>query len=413
MQKAFYRFTVWLYQLGIRLVSPWNTKARLWLQGRKQFPVFNHESKPCIWVHCASLGEFEQGRPVLEALKNQYPNYPVMLSFYSPSGYEVRKNYPGADTVFYLPSDSPGHAEKLINTMNPALVIWVKYEYWYYYLSTLYKKGVPVLLISGIFRPSQPFFKWYGAFWRKMLVPFQLLFVQNYDSNQLLKSIGITNGIVAGDTRFDRVVEIAEKKKQVPHIESFTENFPVVVAGSTWEEDEVEWMHFVRMHPGVRFIFAPHVVTSERINAMKKTFPEAITYSQLSANAEIAIGCHILIIDNIGMLSALYQYAQITYIGGGFGNDGIHNTLEAAVYGKPVVFGPEYQKFAEALELVKIGAAFPVTNAIALEKIVTHLLNQRESCEQAGKAAKQYVYQQKGATETIMAYVTEKRLLTN
>jgi 3-deoxy-D-manno-octulosonic-acid transferase len=413
LQKVFYRFTVWLYQLGIRLVSPWNTKARLWLQGRKQFPVFNHESKPCIWVHCASLGEFEQGRPVLEALKNQYPNYPVMLSFFSPSGYEVRKNYPGADTVFYLPSDSPGHAEKLINTMNPALVIWVKYEYWYYYLSTLYKKGVPVLLISGIFRPSQPFFKWYGAFWRKMLVPFQLLFVQNYDSYQLLKSIGITNGIVAGDTRFDRVVEIAEKKKQVPHIESFTENFPVVVAGSTWEEDEVEWMHFVRMHPGVRFIFAPHVVTSERINAMKKTFPEAITYSQLSANAEIAIGCHILIIDNIGMLSALYQYAQITYIGGGFGNDGIHNTLEAAVYGKPVVFGPEYQKFAEAVELVKIGAAFPVSSAIALEKIVTHLLNQRESCEQAGKAARQFVYQQKGATETILAYVAEKRLLTN
>jgi 3-deoxy-D-manno-octulosonic-acid transferase len=167
------------------------------------------------------------------------------------------------------------------------------------------------------------------------------------------------------------------------------------------------------MHPGVRFIFAPHVVTSERINAMKKTFPEAITYSQLSANAEIAIGCHILIIDNIGMLSALYQYAQITYIGGGFGNDGIHNTLEAAVYGKPVVFGPEYQKFAEAVELVKIGAAFPVSNALVLEKIINHLLNHKESCEKAGETARQYVYQQKGATDLIMTYVAEKRLLTN
>jgi len=413
LQKVFYRFIVWLYQLGIRLIALWNTKARKWVEGRKQFPEFSHDRKPCIWVHCASLGEFEQGRPVLEALKNNYPGYPVMLSFFSPSGYEIRKNYPGADTVFYLPSDTPGHAEKLINLINPALVIWVKYEYWYYYLSTLHKKGVPVLLVSGIFRPSQPFFTWYGSFWRKMLGQFQMLFVQNNDSNQLLKSIGITNSIVAGDTRFDRVVEIAEKKKQVQYIESFTANFPVVVAGSTWEEDEVEWMHFVRLHPGVRFVFAPHVVSAERVNAMKKTFSGAITYSQLSANPEIPIGCHVLIIDNIGMLSSLYQYAQITYIGGGFGNDGIHNTLEAAVYGKPVVFGPQYQKFAEAVDLVKIGAAFPVSNALVLEKIINHLLNHKESCEKAGETARQYVYQQKGATDLIMTYVAEKRLLTN
>mgnify|MGYP002361583127 CR=1 FL=1 len=365
-------------------------------------------------MHCSSLGEFEQGRPVLEALRKQYPDSPIILSFFSPSGYEIRKNYAGADKVIYLPMDSSRHAKKLITAINPALVIWVKYEYWYYYLTELRKREIPVLLVSGIFRPSQPFFKSYGAIWVYMLESFRHIFVQNEYSKNLIRKVGIENNVsVSGDTRFDRVIDIAQKGEAVPFIRDFIGQHPVLVAGSTWEDDEVELIHYVRLHPEIKFIIAPHEIDAENLADVKKEFSNAIFYSELSNNQDVAAKANVLIIDNIGMLSRLYQYADITYVGGGFGSDGIHNVLEAAVYGKPVVFGPVYEKFAEARDLVENGGAFSINNALELEKKLDELFSQKDSLASAGKAAGDYVQSKRGATRQIMDYVTENRLLTN
>ncbi len=365
-------------------------------------------------MHCASLGEFEQGRPVLEAIKKQFPAHKIILSFFSPSGYEIRKNYAGADAVIYLPADSSSNAKKLIEQINPTLVIWIKYEYWYYYLTELKKREIPVILVSGIFRNSQPFFKWYGGFWKEMLRCFRQLFVQTETSKALLAGIGIKENVeTAGDTRFDRVIEIAEKKEPVKYITAFINNKRLLVAGSTWEEDEVELIHYVRLHPEIKFIIAPHEIDPESLEDVKKEFKEAVFYSSLEAGNILPENVHVLIIDNIGMLSKLYQYADITYVGGGFGNDGIHNVLEAAVYGKPVIFGPVYEKFAEAKDLVECGGAFSITHALELETLLDKLFNNTPLMLQSSMAAKDYVYSMRGATERILSYVTEKRLLTN
>jgi 3-deoxy-D-manno-octulosonic-acid transferase len=395
------------------LAANWNQKAKMWINGRKNFPSFSFTEKT-IWMHCSSLGEFEQGRPVLEALRKQYPDSPIILSFFSPSGYEIRKNYAGADKVIYLPMDSSRHAKKLITAINPALVIWVKYEYWYYYLTELRKREIPVLLVSGIFRPSQPFFRSYGAIWVYMLESFRHIFVQNEYSKKLVSQVGIQNNVsVSGDTRFDRVIDIAQKGEAVPFIRDFIGQHPVLVAGSTWEDDEVELIHYVRLHPEIKFIIAPHEIDAENLADVKKEFSNAIFYSELSNRQDVASKANVLIIDNIGMLSRLYQYADITYVGGGFGSDGIHNVLEAAVYGKPVVFGPVYEKFAEARDLVENGGAFSINNALELEKKLDELFSQKDSLALAGKAAGDYVQSKRGATRQIMDYVTENRLLTN
>jgi 3-deoxy-D-manno-octulosonic-acid transferase len=395
------------------LAANWNQKAKMWVRGRKKFPSFAFTEKT-IWMHCSSLGEFEQGRPVLEALRKQYPSSPIILSFFSPSGYEIRKNYAGADKVIYLPMDSSRHAKKLISAINPGLVIWVKYEYWYYYLTELRKREIPVLLISGIFRPSQPFFKSYGAIWVYMLESFRHIFVQNEYSKKLVSQVGIENNVsVSGDTRFDRVIDIAQKGESVPFIREFIGQQPALVAGSTWEDDEVELIHYVRLHPETKFIIAPHEIDAQNLADVKKEFSNAVFYSELSNRNDIPTHVNVLIIDNIGMLSRLYQYADITYVGGGFGSDGIHNVLEAAVYGKPVIFGPVYEKFAEARELVETGGAFSINNALELEKKLDELFSQKDKLNAAGKAAGAYVESKRGATRQIMDYVTENRLLTN
>lgn len=419
MSLFFYNLSAGGYKATVHLASLWNRKAKLWVNGRKD--IFQKLSQwkdtlpagdKIIWMHCASLGEFEQGRPVAESIKDKYPRHKLIITFFSPSGYEIRKDYPGADAVFYLPADSKKNAEKFISIIHPSLVIWVKYEYWYHYLTTLKNRNIPVLLVSSIFRTNQPFFKWYGGIWKKMLQSFAQIFVQDEQSPALLKMIGIAENVtVAGDTRFDRVIAIANNNASLPEkISRFTQGFKVVVAGSTWEEDEEEIVHYARMHPQLKFIIAPHEIDDERLKDMGKLFPRSVLYSQLNPDDTAA---QVVIIDNIGMLSLLYRLADVAYIGGGFNESGIHNILEAAVYGLPVIFGPEYEKFREATDLVDRGGAFSIENALQLETLLDKLLADEKLKAETALITKEYVYEKQGATAAVMKYIYEKRLLTN
>ena len=388
-------------------------------------------------MHASSLGEFEQGRPVLEHLRTLYPGYSYIITFFSPSGYDVAKNYKGADHIFYLPFDSPAHARQLLDLFNPSLVLWVKYDYWYYYLNEIQKRGIPVLLLSGIFRRDQAFFKWYGKINRRMLRCITHFFVQTDQSQELLQSIDINQVSVGGDTRFDRVIEIAESTTAVPvpGIDAFCNGAPVIVAGSTWQEDDEELDHFANTHPEIKFIVAPHDIDEPRLQEVEKLYKNSVRYSEwvriLQADPDNkskpahpdtsdhkpgsphAQTPNVLIIDNIGLLSRLYRYATITWVGGGFGDDGVHNVLEAAVYGKPVVFGPVYDKYIEAIELVGSGGGFSVENALEAENLFNSLLSNKEEYEEACQASRDYVYAKKGATEKILTYIQENRLLTN
>jgi 3-deoxy-D-manno-octulosonic-acid transferase len=430
-----YNIFLSLYALGIRITALWNPKARKWLEGRNgmKSEVGSRKSentgtiglqtsdlrlqtrglRPLVWMHSSSLGEFEQGRPVLEQIKEKYPNIQVLLTFFSPSGYEVQKNYPGADQILYLPMDGKKAARRFIDQLQPDLVIWIKYEYWFYYLTELKKRKIPLVLVSGIFRPGQPFFKWYGRLHRYMLESFSHLFVQTAESKRLLGSIGFTNTVtVSGDTRFDRVVQIAERSESLPLIEAFCGNSPVVVAGSTWPEDEEEMDHYANTHPDIRFIIAPHEIDESHLHEIEKLFKHTVRYSKWK-EGDRPTAANTLIIDNIGMLSKLYKYATITYVGGGFGDDGVHNVVEAAVYGKPVVIGPVYEKYIEAAELVEQEGAFVINTALELEQTFDRLLNNSEAYQASCLAARNYVYSKKGATNTVMEFIQENRLLTN
>jgi 3-deoxy-D-manno-octulosonic-acid transferase len=327
----------------------------------------------------------------------------------------------------YLPMDSKANARKFINLVQPDLVIWIKYEYWFYYLTELKKKHIPLLLVSGIFRKDQPFFKWYGRLHWYMLESFNHLFVQTPNSKQLLGTIGFSNNVsISGDTRFDRVVQIAEQFKPIDPITHFCGDSAVVVAGSTWPEDEEEMDHYANTHPEIKFIIAPHEINEQHLKDIEKLFKHTVRFSKLPANPEAPRPVprnrqlesnspkpNVLIIDNIGMLSKLYKYATITYVGGGFGDDGVHNVLEAAVYGKPVVFGPVYDKYIEAVELVQQGGAFVINTALELEKTFNDLIEDTSAWQKSCEAARNYVYNKKGATESIMQYIQENRLLTN
>jgi 3-deoxy-D-manno-octulosonic-acid transferase len=308
--------------------------------------------------------------------------------------------------------DSAANARKFIDAINPTLVLWVKYEYWFYYLNELKNRNIPTLLISGIFRKQQPFFKWYGGIWKKALRAFTHFFVQNEASAKLLAGIGITENVtISGDTRFDRVIAIAEKFEPVAGIEKFCGDSKVIVAGSTWEDDEAELVHYVKANTQIKFIIAPHEIGADNLKDVKKEFPNAIFYSELLQLQEKGITSNCLVIDNIGMLSRLYHYADITYVGGAFG-EGLHNILEAAVYGKPVIFGPDYEKFAEAVDLVERMAAIPINNALELEEELTFLLANADELAAASAEAKSYVYAKKGATEKISEFIYANRLLT-
>ena len=434
----FYNIFLRLYPLGIRIASIWNDKASLWIKGRKNIFEKIHSTlntqhsipnTQVIWMHCASLGEFEQGLPLIEKIRKEYTRHTIVITFFSPSGYEIQKKFKGADHIFYLPADSYENAKKFIALINPTLVLWIKYEFWYHYLQELKKRKIPVLLISGAFRTEQPFFKWYGNFWKKMLDCFRHYFLQNEDSKILLEKIGIKNISVSGDTRFDRVIQIAENFEEISLIKEFIGQNKVIVAGSTWEDDEAEIIHYAKVNSQVKLIIAPHEVDKENLADVKKEFSNSIFYSEwIKYNKQQAIGnrqsaeqttnyklqtTNCLIIDNIGILSRLYKYADITYVGGGFGDDGLHNILEAAVYGKPVIFGPHFEKNFEAEELIEYGGGIVIENALDLEKVFNRLLNDDIELKKYGAAAKDYVYNKAGATEKILNFIQENRLLTN
>ncbi|MGG9970273.1 3-deoxy-D-manno-octulosonic acid transferase [Ferruginibacter sp. SUN002] len=415
MSFFIYKLAIYLYVSGIKIASLWNAKARLWVNGRRTFPTINKNTAnkdKTIWMHCSSLGEFEQGRPLLEQLKKEQPDAEIVLTFFSPSGYEVCKNYAGADYVFYLPIDSATNAKKFIDTIEPTLVLWIKYEYWYFYLTELKKRNIPTLLISAIFLPYQPFFKWYGGIWKKMLGCFSHLFVQTPASKDALNKISFVGNItVSGDTRFDRVITIANNFEPIELIEKFCGDNRVIVAGSTWEEDEAELIHFVRANPNIKFIVAPHSIDAENLKDVKKEFKGSIYFSELTeANLH---STNIVIIDNVGMLSRLYKYATITYVGGAFTDNGVHNVLEAAVYGKPVIYGPEYEKYAEATELVYSGGGISINNALEFETVLKRLLENDEELSRVSNIAKNYVYVRAGASQKIVDHIYENRLLTN
>lgn len=418
MSLLLYNLFLILYKFGLQLAARWNPKASKWVTGRKDWeaPLQDYrkgDTRQLIWMHCASLGEFEQGRPILEWIRNRYPSHAILLTFFSPSGYEIRKNYAGADYVCYLPMDGAKTAKRFIEITSPSLVIWVRYEFWYHYLNTLAKKNIPVVLIAGRFRKAQPFFKGYGRLHRHMLSCFQHLFLQDQPSQELLHKIGINKTTVAGDTRYDRVSAIADKFERIPEVEKFIGNHPVIVCGSTWPEDEEELDHYANTRPQIRFIIAPHEIDESHLKEMEQLFHKTIRFSTWKSLPDQQTDANVLIIDNIGMLSRLYKYASVAYVGGGFGDDGLHNILEAAVFGAPVFHGPVYDRFPEAFDLIDAGGGFAVSNALELEAGLDRLLADPGELSKASVAARQFVAARKGASNLIQAYLEEKRLLTN
>jgi len=417
--KIFYQIFIFLYPKAALLISAKNNKAKLWLDGRKdifkkiEIALINNKT-PIVWVHCSSLGEFEQGRPLIEHIKKDYPKYKILLTFFSPSGYEVRKNYSQADWIFYLPMDSRKNAEKFLTLVNPSLVLFVKYEFWHYYLQAIKMRNIPLLLVSGAFRINQPFFTWYGGFHRNMLKCFSHLFVQNQSSAILLADIGYKEKTsISGDTRFDRVIEIANSNTHLEKIQDFINKNQVIVAGSTWTEDDEELDHYANTHAEIKFIIVPHAIDEDRIAECSRLYKNSVLFSQISHHKPLASNANVLIIDNVGMLSTLYRYATVCYVGGAFGDDGVHNVLEAAVYEKPVVFGPEFNKYIEATELIDSGGGISIENALELEKVLNELLKENDDYKKACFNAGDYVKRKSGATKTILHYIYENRLLTN
>jgi 3-deoxy-D-manno-octulosonic-acid transferase len=357
--KVLYNIGIVIFYVLARFASLFNSRASLWIEGRKKWTEKIgsgiKSGDRVIWIHCASLGEFEQGRPVIEAIKKNMPEFKIVLTFFSPSGYEIRKNYNNADCISYLPADTPANALKFINLIKPELVIFVKYEFWNNYISELYRKQIPLYLISGIFRPEQHFFKWYGGFFREMLRKFEKIFVQDQRSLDLLKSIGLENVSVAGDTRFDRVVQIAATARDIPQLDLFRGSEKVFLAGSSWKQDEEIIAAYINRYPQkMKWVFAPHEIDKSNIERLEKLF--RVRYVKFSEFNEATADARILIIDNIGMLSSSYRYAYIAEIGGGFGK-GIHNILEPACWGIPVLFGPKHENFKEAVDLLNSGGA--------------------------------------------------------
>lgn len=403
---------VFLYNLGIRfyqiivgVASLFNKKAKLFKDGRKgwekRLRETLKENDRVVWFHCASLGEFEQGRPVIEAFRVKYPEIKILLTFFSPSGYEIRKNYQGADHIFYLPLDTYWNSKKFLDIVNPIATIFVKYEFWYFYLNGLKKRGIPTYVISAIFRSDQAFFKWYGGWYRKFLTNFQHLFVQNEKSKELLASIGVNNVTVAGDTRFDRVISNAKAAKVIPLIEQFIGDSKVLVAGSTWPKDEEIIIEHLKTNPhNLKLIIAPHEIHEQEIEKLRNCFGlKTLRYTKPEeCNPSDA---QVLIIDTIGILSSIYRYGNISYIGGGFGV-GIHNTLEAAVFGIPVIFGPNYLRFQEAVELIESGTAKAINGLQAFNNSLNFYISPNEQNINVKEINHNYFTKKSGATAIII-----------
>lgn len=403
--RLIYDLGLVIYRMSIRIASIFNGKARLWLKGRENLfanilKQVNPQEK-IAWFHCASLGEFEQGRPVIEAFRKQNPECKILLTFFSPSGYEIRKNYDGADYIFYLPMDSKRNAEKFIELINPSVVVFIKYEFWYHFIKTLNNKNIPVYLISANFRSTQIFFKRYGGFFRNLLKYFTYIFVQTSSSKDLLSTIGLNNVSVAGDTRFDRVYSIVKQANRLPVVEKFKQNKTTIIVGSSWKEDEEILIPCLNQtFHDVKWIIAPHEIHDENLSRIISNINKRIVrYSEM--NRENASDFDVLLIDNIGMLSSLYYYGDIAYIGGGFGK-GIHNILEAATFGIPVIFGPNFKKFHEAVELIKQEGAFSIRSFEELMNTLDTLLQNQELLDTAGKIAKKFIENSLGATNIIV-----------
>ncbi len=402
MLRALYTATIKGYSQLIR-VAAWagKRKARQWVSGRKK-EIPSIRGDKVAWFHCASLGEFEQGRPVIEKFKERIPEYRIVLTFFSPSGYEVRKNHSLADEVLYLPTDTPKNAKDFIRKIHPDIAFFVKYEFWFNYLKALKTHQVPTYLISGIFRKKQHFFRGYGGWFRKQLTTFDRFFVQDEQSLQLIESILPGKAMLSGDTRFDRVFDIAQKTKAFEDIKAFKGHKKLFLAGSTWPADEEVILPALLQHVekgSIKIVIAPHEVAEQRIRVLMKKLPD--TALRYSATSRDFADKNILVIDSIGMLSHLYQYADFAYIGGGFGV-GIHNTLEAATFGVPIAFGPNHQKFNEAVGLIKAGAAFPVKDRQSFAMLVDEMVSYPEKAKQAGTQARNFVLKNKGATDIIL-----------
>lgn len=414
-----YNLFIQLYFLAIRLAAFWNTKAAAWINGRKD--VFLHlenslaPTERPIWVHCSSAGEFEQGKPVMEALKETFPGKKIVVSIFSPSGYNMAKGYPHADVLTYLPLDTPKNAKRFFQLVNPQLVIFVKYEFWYHHLSVAAFNHIPLLLISASFRKNQIFFKPYGGFFRQMLHLFRHIFVQDSPSLLLLQTAGIRHCSLSGDTRFDRVAKIAANATSISLIEDFVAGQKTIVAGSTWQGDEELLSTYIKHHKDVKLILAPHEMNGKHIESLLAAFDHAVLYSNIidrQREKEVFHTQQVLIIDTMGLLSRLYRYATITYVGGGFTRDGIHNILEAATWGKPVIFGPNYQKYREAKELIDAGGGFSVGTADEIKKLADELLRNENHLQAVSLKAKNYIDENTGATQKIVQAIQEKRLLT-
>lgn len=407
----FYRLGILFYYLMIKFAALFNEKARMWIDGRKSQESLYSESLERtnrVWFHFASAGEFEQGRSIIEYFKKNLPHYKIVISFFSPSGYELRKNYP-VEKVYYLPLDTPSNAKKFIRHLQPSIVIFNKYEYWHYMMEELHMQNIPLFVTSAIFRKNQLFFKWYGWFNRKTLGYVSHFFTQNMESDQLLESINHENFTMAGDTRFDRVYEHALTVKDDEKILKFSANKKVFVAGSTWPADEKLIIELVKSNSNFKYIIVPHEIKSEHLLKLKTVFNnKAFLYSEF--DKEYSEEKSILIVDKIGLLSGIYHLAHICYIGGGFGK-GIHNTLEAATFGKPIIFGPTYEKFQEAKDLIARTAAYSISNSEELAMHVQRLLNDEHSYQQSAQAASEYVLEKKGATEVITNYLKQLRYI--
>lgn len=408
--KLIYTIGIALYGLAIRVASPFNKKAKLLLDGRGRTKraldgtandvKVNTGNEKWVWFHAASLGEFEQGRPVIEELKKREPETKIVLTFFSPSGYEIRKNYSMADAILYLPADNRKNAKAFLDAYKPSAAVIVKYEYWYNFLTELKRRGVPTYLISAIFLPTQPFFKWWGGIYREMLGCFTKLFIQDEESLDLLNKIGVKHAVVTGDTRFDRVEQIAAEAKSIPQVEKFLNGADSVVCGSTWGPDEENLFAYINSYDGdFKWIIAPHEIGEGHISKILSLCKKPV--ARITAMPENVADCNVLIVDCIGMLSAIYRYGSVSYIGGGFGV-GIHNTLEAAVYGVPVIFGPNHKKFREALGLIAEGGAFTYSESSELAELLNTLLVKPEITKAAGMSARKYVESQLGATPLIV-----------
>jgi 3-deoxy-D-manno-octulosonic-acid transferase len=407
IMRIIYNIGVYLFTAFVNFFSLFNHKAYLWAAGRKNWERALREKiisgDKYLWVHCASLGEFEQGRPVIEMIKKEKPDSKIILTFFSPSGYEIRKNYRHADIICYLPSDTPYNSRRFTEIVNPSAAVFVKYEFWNNYISELNRKGIPLYMVSGIFRPGQHFFKWYGGFFRGMLKKFTYFFLQDKVSLDLLSSIGITNASLAGDTRFDRVYEIAASARDIPELELFRGNEKLFLAGSSWKPDEEVIAQYINAFPEkMKWVFAPHEIEPSNIERLERLLKvSCVRFSGLDA---ASAGARVLIIDNIGMLSSAYRYASIAAVGGGFGK-GIHNILEPACWGIPVIFGPNYRKFKEAVDLIGLGGAVSFSNYEGFKQILDRWLGDEVLYSEAAGTAGKYVRDNTGATARIMTKI--------